>query len=260
MSAAHQAGGSDLAAARNLELMARGLERAEGDACTICFLDIGLPMHDHSKMNFCCMKRVCDGCILAASQRGINDICPFCRTALPTGDDASLAMIQKRVGKADAEAINQLGERYYNGSLGLTKDVPRAMELWTEAAELGSLLAKYKLGIAYCTGHGVEEDEQRGIQNWQQSAMGGDAPSRHCLGIVENGNGNYQLAVQHLMISAKMGYEKSLNLIKDMFKGGDATKAQYAEALVGYRDAVEEMKSPQREEAKRLGVGSFGQP
>ena len=57
------------------------------------------------------------------------------------------------------------------------------------------------------------------------------------------------------MISAKMGNEKSLNSIKTVFKGGRATKAQYAEALLGYRDAVlEEMKSPQREEAKRLGV------
>ena len=41
------------------------------------------------------------------------------------------------------------------------------------------------------------------------------------------------------MISAKMGYEKSLNAIKDMFKAGHATKAQYTEALIGYRDAVE---------------------
>ena len=63
----------------------------------------------------------------------------------------------------------------------------------------------------------------------------------------------YDLAVQHLMISAKMGYELSLNRIKGMFKRGHATKAQYAQAMIGYRDAVEEMKSPQREEAKRLG-------
>ena len=55
------------------------------------------------------------------------------------------------------------------------------------------------------------------------------------------------------MISAKMGNEKSLNRIKEMFKEGHATKAQYAEALLEYRDAVEEMKSPQREEAKILG-------
>ena len=56
------------------------------------------------------------------------------------------------------------------------------------------------------------------------------------------------------MISAKMGFEKSLNNIKKMFMDGHATKAQYAEALIGYRDAVEEMKSPHRVEAKRLGV------
>ena len=51
-----------------------------------------------------------------------------------------------------------------------------------------------------------------------------------------------------------MGYEKSLNWIKKVFKEGHATKAQYAEALLGYRDAVEEVKSPHREEAKRLGL------
>ncbi|EJK71023.1 hypothetical protein THAOC_07572, partial [Thalassiosira oceanica] len=68
-----------------------------------------------------------------------------------------------------------------------------------------------------------------------------------------NKNGNYQLAVQHWMISAKMGDEGSLNEIKEMFKKGHASKAQYAEALIGYRDAVEETRIPQREEAKRLG-------
>ena len=72
--------------------------------------------------------------------------------------------------------------------------------------------------------------------------------------IVEFNEGNYELAVQHWMISAKMGFEESLNDIKGMFMEGHATKAQYAEALLGYQGAVEEMKGPQREEAKRLGV------
>ena len=55
------------------------------------------------------------------------------------------------------------------------------------------------------------------------------------------------------MISAKMGYGNSLNSLKNRFMNGQATKAQYAEALRGYQDAIEEMKSPQkREEAKRL--------
>ena len=62
------------------------------------------------------------------------------------------------------------------------------------------------------------------------------------------------MALQHLMISVKMGFEESLNAIEEMFTEGHATKAQYSEALLAYRDAVEEMKSPQREEAKRLGI------
>ncbi|EJK70315.1 hypothetical protein THAOC_08336 [Thalassiosira oceanica] len=91
-----------------------------------------------------------------------------------------------------------------------------------------------------------------GIRHWQEAAMNGDVASRHFLGVAEYNQGNCELAVQHLMISAKMGDELSLNCIKEMFMGGLATKEQYTEALMGYRDAVEEMKSPQREDAKRL--------
>ncbi|EJK61061.1 hypothetical protein THAOC_18506 [Thalassiosira oceanica] len=144
-------------------------------------------------------------------------------------------MVQKRVNKGDAEAIYFLGGAYYGGELGLVKNVPRAIELWTEAAELGSL-------------------DAQGINHWQQAAMKGHVRSRVILGDAEASEENYKLAVQHWMISAKMGDEESLKNIKDMFKDGEATKAQYAEALLGYRDAVEEMKSPQREEAKRLGI------
>ena len=162
-------------------------------------------------------------------------------------------MIQKRVDKGDEEAIGWLGYNHYYGELGLTNDIPRAIELWTEAAELGSLDAHNELGCAYYNGDGVEEDKPRGVRYWQQAAMKGDVTCRHNLGDVEFQEGNYEVAVQHWLISSKMGDQDSLNGIKETFQEGHATKAQYAEALLGYRDAVEEMKSPQREEAKRLG-------
>ena len=246
----------DLVAARNLEqlLMASGLERAEGDACSICFLLIELPVAERSKMSACCLKRVCDGCILEAQRRGILDRCPFCRTPFTNDTASQLAMMQKRVDKGDAEAITFLGDKYFHGELGLTKDAPRAIELYTEAAELGSLDAHCRLGHTYYTGNGVKEDKPRGIRHWQHAEIKGDVVSRHYLGYVESDNENYELAVRHYMIAAKMGYEGSLNAIKEMFKESHATKAQYAEALLGYRDAMDEMKNPQREEAKRLGV------
>ena len=53
-------------------------------------------------------------------------------------DDASmLAMAEKRVDKGDADAIKFLGDMHHQGRLELSKDVPRAIELWTQAAELG---------------------------------------------------------------------------------------------------------------------------
>ncbi|EJK57277.1 hypothetical protein THAOC_22697, partial [Thalassiosira oceanica] len=129
------------------------------------------------------------------------------RTLLP-GDDASkLAMTQKRVDKGDAEAMQFLGDQYYYGMLGLAKDVPRAIELWTEAAELGSLDAHFSLGFVYYNGIGVEEDKPRGTHHLQQAAMKGDVDSRNKLGDVEYDNANYQIALQHYMISAKLGYE-----------------------------------------------------
>ncbi|EJK65096.1 hypothetical protein THAOC_14097, partial [Thalassiosira oceanica] len=176
------------------------------------------------------------------------------RTPIPHDQASALAMVQKRVSKGDADAITHLGYQHYKCELGLATDVPRAIELWTEAAELGSINAHSELGNVFYTGDGVEEDKPRGIHHWQKAAMKGDTESRHNLGAVEYNNGNYQLAVKHLMISAKMGYEISLNNIKEMFKIGLATKEQYAEALIGYRDAMEEMKSPQRKEAKRLEI------
>ncbi|EJK65792.1 hypothetical protein THAOC_13313 [Thalassiosira oceanica] len=242
---------ADLAARSLQRLMASGHERPEGDRCPICFDLIELPMNKHSMLNTCCMKRVCNGCGLAATRRGMYNSCPFCRTNIPTDDASELAMIQKRVSKGDAEAIYLLGDKYYFGDLGLAKNVPRAIELWTEAAELGSVDAHHNLGRIYYYGDGIEEDKPRGIRLWQQAAIKGHVQGRHSLGVVEYNNGHYEVAVQR-MISAKMGYERSLNEIKHMFKEGQATKAQYAEALLGYRDAVEETKSPHREEARDL--------
>ncbi|EJK55620.1 hypothetical protein THAOC_24633 [Thalassiosira oceanica] len=59
------------------------------------------------------------------------------RSPRPTDDVSGLAMIRKRVDKRDADAIDYLGKKYCHGKLGLKKDVPRAIELFTEAAELG---------------------------------------------------------------------------------------------------------------------------
>ena len=176
--------------------------------------------------------------------------CPFCRTPCPKGDTVKLALIRKRVDAKDPKATEYLASAYYSENNGLQQDIPRAMELWTEAARLGDSNAHYRLGFRYCNGKDVQQDVARSIRHYQHAAIKGHSTSRHNLGYLEYRSGNHELAVRHWMISAKMGYELSLNGIKDMFMKGLATKAQYAEALRGYQDAVEETKSTQREEAQ----------
>ena len=110
------------------ELYSQGHERVEADFCPICTLPIPLPMVVHSVFEACCMKRVCNGCNVAAKKRGMDD-CPFCRTPYPDNDAERLAMIQARVEKKDPAAIYFLGDGYYHGKLGLQKDTKKAVRV-----------------------------------------------------------------------------------------------------------------------------------
>ena len=51
-------------------------------------------------------------------------------------------------------------------------------------------------------------------------------------------------ALSHLI---ENGAKDSVEMIKDLFMGGIATNDQYARALKGYQDAVEGMKSHDRD-------------
>jgi len=231
------------------QLYSQGHERPEGDFCPICTLPIPLLVQEHSTFTFCCIERICHGCAMAAKQRGMSD-CPFCRTPYPDNNADALAMIQVRVEKKDPVAMFFLGDIYCHGGLGLQMDMRRAIKLLEEAAKLGSSEALYNLGIAYYHGEGVQENKAKGAEYYKKAAMRGHVKGRHRLGCYEREKGNHDRAMRHYLISAKMGFEGSVDLIKKMFMGGMATKEQYAQALKGYQDAVEETKSHDRDEAK----------
>ena len=56
-------------------------------------------------------------------------------------------------------------------------------------------------------------------------------------------------AAKHWIIAAKLGYDPSLDSVKDLYKLGNVSKEDLAAALRGYQTAIEATKSPQREEA-----------
>jgi len=203
------------------------------------------------------MKKVCNGCVVAATMRGILD-CPFCRAPTLKDDALAIAMLQKRVDAKDPDAIEFLGQQYHFGKSVLKKNVPRAFELYKEAAELGSSEAHFRLSNFYL---GEKEgivtqddvlslDYAKALRHWEEAACGGHVGSRYMLGLHEfNYYGNYERAVRHFLISAKMGDKDSLDKIRDMVAKRGASKEQYADALKGYQDSVEEMTSPERVDA-----------
>ena len=237
------------------QLYSQGHERPEEDFCPICTLPIELRVHDHSVINVCCMKRICDGCDFATQNRGMSD-CAFCRAPCLDDDADALAMAEARVEKKDPIAMLWLGQKYFHGELGLQKDGLRAVEMWTEAAEHGSIQAIFGLGYSYRRGEGVDQNDEKAAELYKKAAMLGHVESRHSLGCYEGEKGEYDRAARHFFISAKMGYEDSVEAIKKMFMVGLATKEQYAQALKGYQDSLEGMKSHDRDQAKKVNLNA----
>ncbi|EJK50203.1 hypothetical protein THAOC_30853 [Thalassiosira oceanica] len=116
-----------------------------------------------------------------------------------------LAMIRARVSKKGPEAINDLGEQFFFGGLGLQKNMQKAFEMWTEAAELGSVDALYNLGVAYSRGVGVQKDKTKGAEFYTKAAMQGHVLSRHNLGNFEADKGNYDRAAETLLDLSENG-------------------------------------------------------
>ena len=216
--------------------------------CPICMLLLP-SLFTGSKYSACCGKTICSGCIHAVAIRdGGVGLCPFCRTPTPTPDEF-VEQVIKRMEVDDAEAIRNLGCYYYKGSHGLQQNHAKALELWHQAADLGSASSYFNIGNSYLQGNGVERDENKAYHYWELAAMGGDVDARHNLGIFEGRVGNMDRKLKHLMVAASCGYKESLNEIKQMFMDRDATKDDYAKALRSYQAYLVEIKSPQRDEA-----------
>ena len=224
--------------------------------CPICMLP--LPhLTSGSKYSTCCGKTICSGCVYAVKIRdGGVGLCPFCRTPTHQSNKEGINRIKKRVEVNDTKAMLWLGNCYVNGSLpqSLPQNNAKALELWHRAAELGNARAYLSIGGAYCNGEGVERDFKKANHYNQEAAMRGEIRARYSLGAFEERNaGNYDRALKHYMIAVRGGDKFSLNMVQEMFKHGHATKNDYTNALLAYQAYLDEIKSPQRDEAAAVG-------
>ena len=143
-----------------------------------------------------------------------------------------------------------LGSCYEEGD-GVSRDINKAIELWTQATELGSIQASALLGDAYNPYvpkkiDGVEKDMKKVFHYYEIAAKGGHCMARTNLGVLEGNAGNMEASRKHFMISAAQENDNSLISIKQCYLNGYITKDDYAKALHAHKDAQDEMKSEHR--------------
>ena len=122
--------------------------------------------------------------------------------------------------------------------------------LSARAGELGCAEAYFNLGNSYDRGLGVEIDAKKAKYFWELGAMNGNLNARYNLGCLEGDDGNDYRALKHFILSARAGYKKSLNVVKEGFMDGIVTKDEYANTLRAYQERQNEMKSDDRDRAR----------
>lgn len=223
--------------------------------CPICFLR--LPhAPEETRYQVCCGNTICLGCSDTVADETGNFLCPFCRKMSPKEDKEALDGLRKRIELNDPVAAYYFGCKYHKGTMGLSQDSGRALELFRQALQLGNTDAHFTIGEYYFRGY--EEvggkDMKKAKYHWEQAAMGGHASSRHNLGAMERNAGNTERSIKHFKIAAEDGYEDSMNQIYTDFVNREMDMRTYYNISQAHDKAEEEIKSEPRERTDRKSV------
>jgi len=246
----HEAMCKERAAELRDEILFRQPESTHLGDCPICFLPLSIDT-DKSMLTACCNKMICNGCAYANGMRQPKDrleyTCPFCRYHYSAKTfEESKRNEMKRIEANDPAEIRRMGSKHYDDG-----DYSGAFECWTKAAGLGDIDAHFCLSILYRKGEGVEKNEKKQIYHLDEAAIAGHPRARISLACHEGKNNRSDRAVKHLMIAANLGYDKSLQVLRECYVHGEVSKGDFAAALCAHQAAKDEMKSPQREAAAK---------
>jgi TPR repeat protein len=188
---------------------------------------------------------------MSFSKSGNDDKCPFCNSdQAEKTDEEEFEELMKRVEANDAGAMYVLGNNYFHGQLDLLQDREKAMELMTQAAELGSSIAHLNLGAYYHKGG----DSKKEKFYYEAAAMAGNEVARYNLGCNENESGNMERAVKHWTIGESVGCYRSMYNMLVTFKGGFVSRDAIDSTLAAYNNSCAEMRSEARDAYMRLFI------
>ena len=124
----------------------------------------------------------------------------------------------------------KLGLQYFRGD-GVARDYALAREWWLESATLGSADAQQKLGYLYSEALGVERDYNRAILWYTRAAQLGHAEAQTLLGsLYHEGNRvprNYDEAFKWYKMAAERGHPHSQYTLATLYHDGFGTEQDF---------------------------------
>jgi TPR repeat protein len=200
----------------------------------------------------CCGKSICNACIISFFESCNQNKCPFCNAEknFSATHEEQVADIMKRVAANDPGAIFMLGARYYDGLGGVQQDQNRAVELWRQAAKLGSFDAHFHLGHCYEKGGNLKKAKF----HYEAAAMEGHGMARFNLALLEAESGNLERAVKHLTIAACTGEYLAMHQLTMFYEKGYVRRESFDSTLSAYNNSCVEMRSEARDNLIQMGT------
>ena len=190
--------------------------------CCICFQNIPLM---HTGNSACCGAVECYPCYKQwfFKQAGVRGTCPNCR-APHVMEDEVIPKLTGHVQGNKAWASYNLAQ-YFMGRNGvLPVDVPKGIEYYTRALELGDLRALHYLGCHYGTGSGVTESVTKSIEYFMRGSSAGiEVCSLDLATVYYDSEMNFRddtKAVHYMNVACQQGsFEACLTLGEWYMKG-----------------------------------------
>ena len=154
-------------------------------------------------------------------------------------DAEVLANIRRHVEDEVPEAIMHLATQYLYGRNGIVKNLKKAAKILKRAVELGNVEAMCRLGSMYEAGKGVKIDKKKALRLFRMGADRGDPISQNALANmiydIETGDGDKVEAKRLWELGAAQGYAKAEYNLGILLDG----EQNYEEAFMHYKRAAE---------------------
>jgi TPR repeat protein len=158
--------------------------------------------------------------------------------------DANFSSVESAANDGDTRAQFEMGNRFYLGQKGASKDYSTAQAWYRKAAAVGSAGAQGNLGLMYANGQGVDQDYAQALIWYRKAADQGLASAENNIGaLYSRGQGvpqDYAQARIWFLKAADQGYAGAQESLGSLYRSGLGVLQDFEQAASWFRKAADQ--------------------